>query len=186
MANYFVADGAPTTGVGSIVLVTQGQFTIDLGIPSGINVGDVIKYLGTYGVVQAQVGNEYQCGYDDRVYATPTGSGAFSVYSKAALTSQGYSITIPSYTLETELLQAYYSQSYIKYNTTKRYALTVGNNKRVNLGDFHSLIQNNPLFMVDDCGYIDGVVYSLAVEESTIASANNKFKNSVAFRIAAQ
>lgn len=186
MANYFVADGSPTTGIGNIVLVTQGQFTIDLGISSGVNIGDVVKYIGVYGVVQAQFGNEYQCGYDDRVYSAPTGSGGYSVYSKTALTTQGYTIEVSSYTLETELLQAYYSQSYIKYNTTKRYALTIGNKKRINLGDFHSLIQNNPLFMVDDCGYIDGVVYSLAIEESTVESINNKFKNSVAFRIAAQ
>lgn len=186
MANYFVADGSPTTGTGNIVLVTQGQFTIDLGTPTGINTGDVVKYGTTYGVVQDQVGNEYQCGYDDRIYSVPSGSGSFSVYSKAALTAEGYTIAVPAYTLETEVLQAYYSQSYIKYNTTKRYALTINNKSRLNLGDFHSLIQNNPLFIVDDCSYVDGVVYSLAVEESTIASANNKFKNSVAFRIAAQ
>ena len=43
MANYFVADGAPTTGTGNIVLAVQGQFTIDLSTPSGINVGDVVK-----------------------------------------------------------------------------------------------------------------------------------------------
>lgn len=186
MANYFVADGSPTTGTGNIVLVVQGQFTIDLGTPTGINVGDVVKYGTTYGVVQAQVGNEYQCGYDDRIYSVPTGSGAFSVYAKAALTAEGYTTEVSSYTLETELLQAYYSQSYIKYNTTKRYALTIGNKSRLNLGDFNVVIQNNPLFMVDDCGYVDGVVYSLAIEDSTIESIKNKFKNSVAFRIAAQ
>jgi hypothetical protein len=186
MANYFVADGAPTTGTGSIVLAVQGQFTIDLGTPSGINTGDVVKFGSTYGVVQDQFGNEYQCGYDDRIYAVPSGSGAFSVYSKAALPANGITISVPSYNLQTEVLQAYYSQSYIKYNTTKRYTLTIGNKKRINLGDFHSLIQNNPLFLVDDCTYIDGVVYSLAAESSTIDSINNAFKNSVEFRLAAQ
>ena len=55
MANYFVADGAPTTGTGNIVLAVQGQFTINLGIPSGINTGDVVKFGSTYGVVQDQV-----------------------------------------------------------------------------------------------------------------------------------
>ena len=186
MANYFVADGAPTTGTGNIVTVSQGQFTIDLGTPSGINTGDVVKFGSTYGVVQDQFGNEYQCGYDDRVYAVPSGSGSFSVYAKAALTAEGITSDIPSYNLQTEVLQAYYSQSYIKYNTTKRYTLTIGNKKRINLGDFHSLIQNNPLFLVDDCTYIDGVVYSLAAESSTIDSINNAFKNSVEFRLAAQ
>jgi len=186
MANYFVADGAPTTGTGNIVLAVQGQFTIDLGTPSGINTGDVVKFGSTYGVVQDQVGNEYQCGYDDRIYAVPSGSGAFSVYSKAALPANGITISVPSYNLQTEVLQAYYSQSYTKYNTTKRYGLTIGNKKRINLGDFHSLIQNNPLFLVDDCTYIDGVVYSLAAESSTIDSINNAFKNSVEFRVSAQ
>ena len=186
MANYFVADGAPTTGTGNIVLVVQGQFTIDLGTPSGINTGDVVKFGSTYGVVQDQVGNEYQCGYDDRIYAVPSGSGAFSVYSKAALPANGITISVPSYNLQTEVLQAYYSQSYIKYNSTKRYTLTIGNKKRINLGDFSSLIQNNPLFLVDDCTYIDGVVYSLAIETSTIDSINNAFKSSVEFRLAAQ
>ena len=90
MANYFVADGAPTTGTGSIVLVAQGQFTIDLGPVAGINVGDVVKYGATYGVVQDIVGNEYQCGYDDRVYSVPSGSGSYSVYAKAALIAEGY------------------------------------------------------------------------------------------------
>ena len=186
MANYFVADGAPTTGTGNIVLAVQGQFTIDLGTPSGINTGDVVKFGSTYGVVQDQFGNEYQCGYDDRVYAVPSGSGSFSVYAKAALTAEGITSDIPSYNLQTEVLQAYYSQSYIKYSTTKRYTLTIGNKKRINLGDFHSLIQNNPLFLVDDCTYIDGAVYSLAVESSTIDSINNAFKNSVEFRLSAQ
>ena len=186
MANYFVADGAPTTGTGNIVTVSQGQFTIDLGTPSGINTGDVVKFGSTYGVVQDQFGNEYQCGYDDRIYAVPSGSGPFSVYSKAALPANGITISVPSYTLQTEVLQAYYSQSYTKYNTTKRYGLTIGNKKRINLGDFHSLIQNNPLFLVDDCTYIDGVVYSLATESSTIDSINNAFKNSVEFRVPAQ
>jgi len=186
MANYFVADGAPTTGAGSIVLVAQGQFTIDLGPVAGINVGDVVKYGTTYGIIQDAVGNEYQCGYDDRVYSVPSGSGSYSVYAKAALIAEGIDIDVQSYNFTTEVLQAYYSQSYIKYNTTKRYALTIGNKGRYNLGDFHSLIQNNPLFLADDCSYIDGVVYSLAIEEATVNSMNNKFKNSIDFTVAAQ
>lgn len=186
MANYFVADGAPTTGTGNIVLVTQGQFTIDLGTPTGINIGDVVKYGSTYGIVKDQLGNEYQCGYDDRVYSTPTGSGPFSVYAKAALIAEGIDINVKSYNFNTEVLQAYYSQSYIKYNTTKRYALTIGNKGRYNLGNFHILIQKNPLFLADDCSYIDGVVYSLAIEDITINSINNKFKNSIDFTVAAQ
>jgi len=186
MANYFVADGSPITGTGSIVTVSQGQFTVSTGISSGISIGDVLKFENTLGVVQDIFGIECQCGFDDRIYEIPSGSGDFAVYVKAALIAEGVTIDVPSYRLSTEVLQAYYSQSYIKYNTTNRYALTINNKKRINLGDFNRLIQNNPLFIVDDCSYIDGVAYSLAVETNTIDSINNNFKNSVEFRIAAK
>ena len=184
MANYFVADGAPSTGTGNIVTVSQGQFTIDLG--GTYNVGDVVHYGSTVGVIQDVFGVEHQCGYDDRIYAVPTGSGPFSVYANAALTAEGITKSVSSYRIISEVQQAYYSQSYVKFNTTKFYSLVIGNDNRLDLGDFNVLIQKNPLYIVDDCTYIDGAAYKLAIESSTIDSFNNKFQNTIEFRLVAQ
>ena len=184
MANYFVADGSPSTGTGNIVSVSQGQFTIDLG--ATFNVGDVVHYGGTVGVIQDIFGAEHQCGYDDRIYAVPSGSGSFSVYANAALTAEGITKDVSSYRIITDIQQAYYSQSYVKFNTTKLYSLVITNDNRLDLGDFNLLIQKNPLYIVDDCTYIDGAAYKLAIESSTIDSFNNKFKNTIEFRLVAQ
>lgn len=200
MAKYFVADSTPTQVSGTSVVKSTGEFRFNVSNTALFAIGDGVKYFDAsskstaFGVVYATsapsgAGTVF-AGFDDRIYTdTFAASGTITIYQKSYLPSINVTAdAIDSYFIAEELSQAFYSTSYIRYNVEKRYILNVDNHKRSYLKDFGLIIgwdrSASPLLLVDDCGYEQGVAYSIAAEERTTEFINNVFKQRVEFRIA--
>jgi hypothetical protein len=189
MARYFVYDGSPLV-INSLTSsgVIQGRYSVTTGVTAAGNyaVGDVVYYKGTYGVI-TQVGlapgTTITVGYDDRIYtAIAPGAATMTIYNKP--TGDTTIDDLYSYTIDAEVVNAFYSERLIRYNSSEKFYLTIDNYKREFLNKFRELLKNDSLFLVDDCTYLYGVVYKVAMEEDTFTLVNNSFKKEIKFRIA--
>ena len=166
------------TVAGSVITLASGSF----------DAGDVIyvPYSDT-GSVYAYCTNgaSRTFNFDDEIYENVPSSISTTNGSRWQVANVIYN-DVDAYRISVSVSKALYSESYLTYNTSIDYILTIANKRREYFSgttnkSVRSLILTDNIVFTDDCKQ---VAYKTSFGQNGFELLNNRFKSSIEFNIA--